>query len=182
MEVKINKLTNINELHKANSSTTGHTSIQNLTNAYKSEHSPIRTQIFFIEMLDIPTYVSVHFVRSKIGVEHFVKSNRSDRTSETGKVDRNTLINHSMLINAQALINLSLIRLCRKSDKRTIEVMEKIKQQMFLIDRSLAMFMVPKCVYRNGLCGEIKSCGFHMTLRDENNQYAYYNGLVNGVL
>ena len=43
-----------------------------------SEHSPIRYLRFIIRM-EIPYCNSVHFVRHKLGVEHFVQSQRNDR-------------------------------------------------------------------------------------------------------
>lgn len=44
-------------------------------------HSPIRTLMFTVRM-EIPYYVSVHFVRHKVGVEHYVRSQRNDRQSD----------------------------------------------------------------------------------------------------
>ena len=44
----------------------------------KAEHSPIRTLMFTIR-LTIPYFVSVHLVRHKIGIEHYVQSQRNDR-------------------------------------------------------------------------------------------------------
>ena len=45
-----------------------------------AEHSPIRLLVMTIKITDIPYYVVGHFVRHKVGVEHFVKSQRTDRT------------------------------------------------------------------------------------------------------
>lgn len=124
---------------------------------YMSEHSPIRTQLFGIEMIDIPTFVSVHFVRHKIGVEHYVKSNRTDRGGD-GTEDRSTPVNHYMFINATALIYLSRKRLCSNASPETREVMRLIKEQIETIDPALAHCMIPECVYRSG-CPEFKCCG-----------------------
>ncbi len=46
----------------------------------KAGHSPIRTLMFTIK-LEIPYFVSVHFVRHKFGIEHYVQSQRDDRQS-----------------------------------------------------------------------------------------------------
>lgn len=49
--------------------------------AYRLEHSPIRTQEYLIKMEGIPSFVSGHFCRHKIGCEHYVQTNRDDRIS-----------------------------------------------------------------------------------------------------
>jgi hypothetical protein len=154
MEIKIVKLTDNGILNKACSYTAGKEVSPSLNRMYKSEHSPIRTQIFIVEMIDIPTYCSVHFTRHKIGVEHFVKANR--RTVEV--VTRTTPVNHMMLINAQALINMARVRLCNKSDKITIQVMRMIKEEIEKIDPDLYEYLVPNCIYRKS-CPELKPCG-----------------------
>ena len=46
----------------------------------KAEHSPIRRMFFKWKWENLPSFVSVHFVRHKHGIEHFVKSQRTDRT------------------------------------------------------------------------------------------------------
>lgn len=120
----------------------------------KSEHSPLRTQMFWIEMYDIPTFVSVHLVRHKIGVEHYVKSNREDRGGDA-EVNRFTPINHAMFINAQALINMSRKRLCNKASKETQDVWKEIVRQL---PDWLKECCVPDCIYR-GKCNEFKTCG-----------------------
>ena len=118
---------------------------------YLSEHSPIRTQLFWVEMHGIPTYVSVHFTRHKIGVEHFVQSNRNK------EADRNTPVNHAMFINAAALINMARKRLCNNADDNTRLLMEDIKLAVLRIDEDLALCMLPECRYR-GTCPEPFPC------------------------
>lgn len=126
---------------------------------YAAEHSPIRTQLFWIEMYDIPSFVSTHFVRHKIGVEHFVSTNRDDRGG-TGIEDRNTPVNHAMLINAQALINMARKRLCYKAHPLTVKVMQEIKRLIYKQDSYLYYYLVPECEYRKG-CHEFKTCGYY---------------------
>ena len=124
---------------------------------YRAEHSPIRTQIFWIEMFNIPTFVSVHLVRHKIGVEHFVQSNREDRGGDI-TANRLTPINHAMLANANALINMARKRLCNRSHLHTQGVMAAITLGVYTLDAPLAKAMVPECRYR-GQCPEFKPCG-----------------------
>ena len=128
--------------------------------AYRCEHSPMRTQLFVVEMLDIPTFVSVHLVRHKHGVEHFVKSNREDRASHTGDMGRWQPVNHMMLCNAQALVNMARKRLCRKASRETTAIMQRIKEEVSRVDCALAKRMVPECEYRGG-CYELRTCGLH---------------------
>lgn len=45
-----------------------------------AEHSPIRLIELTIRMKGIPYWVSVHLVRHKYGIEHFVSTQRTDRT------------------------------------------------------------------------------------------------------
>jgi hypothetical protein len=108
-------------------------------------------------MHGIPSFVSTHLVRHKIGIEHYVESFRDDRGG-TGNENRLTPVNHGMLLNAQALIQISRKRLCYKSHSKTIAVWTKVRNEIAIIDQDLAMAMVPECVYRNGLCPELLEC------------------------
>ena len=159
VKISIKKLTDKTLFQRACEMTTHGKKVRMpLSKIYQSEHSPCRTQEFWIEMSDIPTFVSVHLVRHKIGVEHFVTSNRSERGGSAVGVGRLTPVNHAMKINAQALINICRRRLCYKAAITTVAVMMRIKREMEKIDPELAPFLVPECVYRNGLCPEMSEC------------------------
>ena len=132
-------------------------STMTLEKIYLCEHSPARTQQFWIELRGIPTFVSVHLVRHKFGVEHFVESNRDDRGG-TGAEDRYTPVNHGMDINAIALKNMSLKRLCYASHKTTVANWMRVKRGMKDVDPALAAVMVPACV-QYGYCPELRECG-----------------------
>ena len=73
-------------------------------------------------------------------------------------VDRETPVNHGMLINAQALIQISRKRLCLKAHRKTVAVWTKLRKAIREIDPDLANHMVPECVYRNGFCPELRPC------------------------
>lgn len=79
MNVTVTKLTNVDLLRKANSFTTGHESHMTLAKAYAYQHSPIRTQLFWIECREIPLFVASQLVRSHVGVQFFQRSKRTDR-------------------------------------------------------------------------------------------------------
>lgn len=130
-----------------------------LEKIYRCEHSPIRTQQFWIELRGIETFVSVHLVRHNVGVTHFVESNRDDRGGAGDDVvTRESPVNHGMYVNAQALINMSLKRLCYASHSRTVSTYMKLKKAMRKVDPALSDAMVPACVYRNGICPELREC------------------------
>lgn len=128
----------------------------------KSEHSPIRKLVINWKWEDLLSWVSVHFVRHKYGIEHFVKSQRSDRTG----VDRNTLtqselIAHECSANAQALIFISRKRLCNMASKETREAWQAVKDAIKEYEPELSSVMVRECVYRGGICNEFYPCGFN---------------------
>lgn len=82
MEISVEKLTDLSLLQRANSFTTGRESKMDLAKAYRLGHSPIRTQIFWVEMRDIPLFCASQFVRSNVGVQFFQLSRRPDRGGE----------------------------------------------------------------------------------------------------
>lgn len=164
MKITIQKLTNINLAHRAINSTMseGFDAKAPLDEIYRWEHSPSRSQLFWIEIDGLQTFVSVHFVRhAAVGQQHYVRSMRADRGGKGQPVaDRNTPVFHTMLLNAQHLIDMSRKRLCYKASVETRELMEQIKEAIKKIDPDLAKYMVKNCEYRNGICSEPKSCGY----------------------
>jgi len=151
MQITVKKLTDEELLRESAGMTTGHESHLSLRDAYGLEHSPMRTQMFWVRMEGIPTSSSVHLIRHHIWVEKFVKSNRPDRGGN-GRADRDTPVDTGLFLNAQSLINMARMRLCNRADKTTREIMEEIKTKVAEIDADLAAFMVPNCTYRGGLC------------------------------
>lgn len=157
--INIRKLTDPKLMRRACAVTTGRErSRATLPVMYRCEHSPIRTPLFWIEMEGIPAFVSTHFVRHKVGVEHFVHSLRDDRNGD-GTEDRNSLVTHAMLINAAALIQMSRKRLCYQAHEETRKVMGKIKDAMEHVDQALANNMRAECRYRGNRCPEPVCCG-----------------------
>lgn len=128
----------------------------------KAEHSPIRA-ITFTWTWVIPYYVSVHFSRHKVGIEHYVRTQRSDRTGVArDKLPQDTLVEHTCVANAQALINISRKRLCFNASKETQRAWVMLQGKILDIDPIIGEAMVPECVYR-GFCPEIHSCEFCKT-------------------
>lgn len=118
-------------------------------------HSPIRTLMFTIR-LEIPYYVSTHFVRHKHGVEHFVVSQRNDRQ---GLYDRRlapqgAVVTHIMDINAEALLNMAHKRLCSQADPTTRYVMARICLAVEKVAPEFKGFLKPQCKVL-GFCPEV---------------------------
>ena len=127
------------------------------------EHSPIRQHVIKCKWYDIKSWVSVHFVRHKVGIEHWVRTQRTDRTHiDRNDLQQNALIEHEFEANAQAFINISRKRLCRQASDDTREAWQMVLDGIKEIEPELYNACVPDCVYR-GHCYEFKSCGFHKT-------------------
>lgn len=127
----------------------------------KAEHSPIRAKWYRLDFYDVPTWVFGHLTRHKIGVEWYIRSQRDDRNENAtprAEMPQGTLNNGSCLINAQALINISRKRLCRKASAETRDVWAAAKKAIAVIDLEMAQAMVPECAYR-GICPEMRPCG-----------------------
>jgi len=138
-----------------------------------AEHSPIRLIQFKWRWVNLKYWVSVHFVRHKIGIEHFVSTQRSDRTGiDREEMPQGATVHHQCCANAQAIIFISRKRLCSQASLETRAawrlVLEKIQQH----EPELYSLCVPECVYR-GFCPEFKSCGYSDTVafQQELNRY-----------
>lgn len=128
-----------------------------------AEHSPIRLLLINWRWSDLRYWVSVHFVRHKIGIEHFVKTQRTDRTGishDRGDLTQDSPVNHECTANAQSLINISRKRLCSKASKETQEAWRMVLDN--LSEPELVSVCVKDCIYR-GYCYEMESCGYHKT-------------------
>ena len=58
---------------------------------------------------------------------------------------------------------MSKLRLCLIASTETHQIFLAIKDVISREDPELASMMVRKCVYRGGICGEPKCCGFNNT-------------------
>lgn len=128
-----------------------------------SEHSPIRLIKFYWRWINLKSWVSVHFTRHKFGVDHFVTTQRSDRTGcNRDEAPQGALVSHAIEANAQALINISRKRLCKCASPETRAAWSKVKDEVAKVEPELASVMVPECIYR-GFCPEMFGCGFDTT-------------------
>lgn len=125
-----------------------------------AEHSPIRSLVWTIRLHGVPYYVSNHLVRHKYGVEWYVQSQRNDRQSnyDRTKAPQDEPVMVTFEANAQALINISRRRLCRKADVATRDLWYMVCEEIISEEPAMAGILVPDCVYR-GRCCEMYPCG-----------------------
>lgn len=152
----INIITDLNSFKVACRSTTGFKEIKNPISLFEKlligRHSPIRTVLIEVEMT-IPYYVSVHFCRHKIGVEHFVQT--QDKNKERSEIPQTALVNHYMVLNAEAILNILEKRLCKKSWGVTTDVSKEIKQFCEMSDNEILNILAKNM---KKPCERYKSC------------------------
>lgn len=125
-----------------------------------AEHSPIRRIKVSWKWKNLKSWVSVHFVRHKIGIEHWVTTQRTDRTGvNRDELPQNALVSHECEADAQALINISRKRLCSQASPETRSAWREVVDKVRQCDPILASVCVPECIYR-GFCPEFKCCGY----------------------
>lgn len=129
-----------------------------------SRHSPIEALLFRIEISDLPYWISTHYVRHKIGITHFISSQRPDRSpSGTARHDlpQDALVSHDMVLNAQAILAISKKRLCAQASPETRAVWLLVRDKMYAIgEHELADCMMPECGWTGyRLCPEMRPCG-----------------------
>jgi hypothetical protein len=140
-----------------------------------SEHSMIRQLIVKIKWHDLKSWVSVHFVRHKFGIEHWVRTQRTDRTGlNRDEIPQGALVEHEIEANAQAVINISRKRLCGCASPETRAAWEAALHTLRDAEPELYAVCVPDCVYR-GHCYEFKSCRYHQT-EDFTRRLVLYRG------
>ena len=145
-----------------------------------SEHSPIRRIKFYWRWADLKYWVSVHFVRHKFGIDHWVATQRTDRTGiDRNDIPQGALVNHACEANAQALINISRKRLCSCASPETRAAWQTVKDEVAKCEPELASCMVRECIYR-GFCPEMFGCGYDKTETFKKELEAYRNTAIKG--
>ena len=96
-----------------------------------AEHSPIRRIRFSWKWENLKSWISVHFVRHKFGIEHWVTTQRADRTGIDRDASRqDTRVSHECEANAQALIFISRRRLCSQASLETRQAWTEVKNEI----------------------------------------------------
>jgi hypothetical protein len=143
-----------------------------------SEHSPIRSLEFIWEWIDIPYWVSVHFVRHHVGATPFVSSQRNDiqHVYDRNDAPQNSLVNHREMANAQAILKISQPRLCLRASQETRDAWILFLNSIKDFAPELYLLCVRPCVYRNGICPEVFSpCGYNKTDKFQSELSDYLN-------
>lgn len=128
----------------------------------RAEHSPLRCLMFNIDFYDIPYYVSVHLVRH-VHAQPFVSSSRPDVIVENApraEQKKSDPVNMRLFLNAQEIINISKVRMCRKAEAETRLLWFSVVKELYKTEPLLATACVPSCIYR-GFCPELKPCGYY---------------------
>lgn len=135
----------------------------------RSEHSPIRSLWFTWKWHNLPYFVSTHFVRHKIGTEHWVMSQRNDRQKkyDRNEAPQNAPVTHMMSANAQAILNISKVRLCYQASSETRHAWNLVLNEIEKVTPELYNLCVPSCIYKNSLCPEPTPCGYTTGTRFE---------------
>ncbi len=144
-----------------------------------AEHSPIRKLHINWIWKELKSWISVHFVRHKIGIEHFVSTQREDRNNEISNRDeepQGALINHECEATAQTIINISRKRLCNNAHFETRIAWLKFLYELQKYEPELYSVCVPDCIYR-GWCYEMNSCGYHKTNMYQRQLLQYREGV-----
>lgn len=154
-----------------------------------SEHSPIRLLRVKWSWQKIKSWIATHFARHWIGWQKWIGTRRTDRTGiDRDDLKQGELIPMDIEANAQAMINVSRVRLCRQSAPETREYMEDLKRSIRNVEPEISDVMVPNCVYRGG-CPEFSPCAFWVqfvnrhkegNLLDIKDRYTLYNDDFNG--
>lgn len=141
-----------------------------------AEHSPIRSLEYIWEWVDIPYWVSVHFVRHHEGITHFVSSQRNDiqKKYDRRKAPQDSPVNHRCVANAQTILNISKARKCFNASLETRNYWNLFLDTLKDNSPELFALCVPPCIFRNGICPEVfKQCGYNQTKKFQENLDEY---------
>lgn len=141
--------------------TIGKTTITPIDGEFKkkiilSEHSTIRPLNVIWEWENLPSWVSVHFVRHHVGCTPFVQTQRNDRQKKYDrcKAPQDAPVLHRETANFQSIMDISKLRLCLGAAPETRYAWQLFLSELAKYEPELVMACVPKCVYRGGLCTE----------------------------
>lgn len=193
MKVTVEKIVDVRIMREACEMTFNGKSAMTMKKMAMYEHSPLRTQLYWIRLYDIPLFCSTQLLRHHVGSQPFQLTCRTDRKGGNNQfkeriekianyiadgngdyamlelnwlkenADRYTKVNLGLCINAQALINMAKERLCSDASVETREIFKAIKAKIGEADPELEPFLVPKCIYRGGICNGVSHCGYNKT-------------------
>lgn len=134
----------------------------------RAGHSPIRLIEFVVKVEGVKSWITVHNVRHKIGIEHWISTQRDDRTSKNrDDAPQGTLVDYQFCVNLDELMTICRKRFCGQAHKETTKFWSEVFNALLMYDAAWRILhpirdlFVPECVARGGCCPEMKSCGFN---------------------
>lgn len=126
------------------------------------EHSPIRRGEVSWKWDEIPYAISTHFARHHEGCEKFIGTERTDRTG-VDREERSQMnyVPMEMDANLQALINISMKRLCMCADPTTRAYWEQVLEAIKEYDPDVYWACVPQCIRCGGCVEPFSDCKFY---------------------
>jgi hypothetical protein len=118
-------------------------------------HKTLEIKRFEI-IAEMPQFVYAH-LRAHRDPKAFTGTRRDDLQDKAR--DPNETVLGYFDVSAEDLLHMAEQRLCRKSHSKTVEVMTRIKGEVFTLEPDLARAMVARCVVE-GWCREDRPCGF----------------------
>ena len=133
-----------------------------------AEHSPIRSLIFCFKITNLKAWVATHLVRHHVGVEKWVRTQRSDRTGiDRDERKQTDLVSMEMDANIQSLIDMAGRRLCLQSDPVTRTYMKSLVEQIEKYDKTLAWRLVPQCINYGACIEPFGNCKYFDAFAEE---------------
>lgn len=125
----------------------------------EARHSPIRCLQFSFDLMDLPTWVSVHLVRH-VHAQPYVRSQRNDRQEayDRTKAPQDAPVNMIWDMNAEELMTIANKRLCLQASEETRYVVEAMCAAVIEKCPEFTHVLVPMCHYHGGACHEMKPC------------------------
>lgn len=124
-------------------------------------HSPIRYLQFSFYITDVPYWLSTELSRHHIGVEKYIRSQRTDRnTDPTPREDKpqGAPVNMIMDFNGESVLTVMNKRLCGAATKEMQNLMIMIRKEIIKTNPEYEKFLVPMCVYNGNQCHEFITC------------------------
>jgi hypothetical protein len=101
----------------------------------------------------------MHFRTHHIGVNHYVQTQRTDRTGiNRDELPQGEIVSHIMSVNAQELIFMAHKRLCKQASEETRQAVKLMCDEVIKVGPEFKDLLVPMCVYHGGKCHEMYPC------------------------
>ena len=139
----------------------------------RAGHSPIRLIEFHIKVEGVKSWITVHNVRHKHGIEHWISTQRDDRTGvNRDDAPQGTLVDYEFCVNLEELMYICNRRFCMQAHQETRDFWRSIIIALMCDEKSkdvigpVSTLFVPMCVRCGGRCPEMKCCGFNNKQHD----------------